>query len=324
MNKVIIIGCGKIAGRWDDLDSEYPYGHALAYLNNGDFKIVGCVDEDSGKSKEFSLKYSIKEESNSYKELLEKLQPEVISICTPDESHYEIVKDVLEHCSSSLKVIFLEKPACRTKIELDDLQKLSGEKSVVIVVNHSRRFNPLYRNIRKQYKASEFGELVRVDMFYYGGWKHNGVHLVDIMNYLFSKKLNDFVVLEEWPGKHENDPTLTVRASIFDAKIPVWFHGFNEKYYQLFDIDLKFEKGRLRILNFESEILWDTVFVNVMNERILIRSDLNLENIEASPIVEAINMISLYLKTQNKDYLDGVLLEDIAATMQMIWSVGCE
>ena len=39
-----IIGCGKIAGLYDDLDDDFIYSHAKAYANNSEVDIAGCWD----------------------------------------------------------------------------------------------------------------------------------------------------------------------------------------------------------------------------------------------------------------------------------------
>ena len=94
-------------------------------------------------------------------------------------------------------------------------------------------------------------------------------------------------------------------------------HGFNEDYYQLFDFDLKFEKGRLRIEDFGSRIVYEEKYINEMNENVLKISPIDIGTSDKSPMQQAVEKIGNYLKTGTP--LSGLLIEDISHTMNLIW-----
>ena len=50
----------------------------------------------------------------------------------------------------------------------------------------------------------------------------------------------------------------------------------DESIYQLFDLDLWFEHGRLRIENFGKRIIWETMIINALGERVLVPDKLDL------------------------------------------------
>ena len=57
MYKTVIVGCGKIAGLYDNRFSSDPIlSHAAAYKENGHFELSGCVDIDSRTAKKFAEK----------------------------------------------------------------------------------------------------------------------------------------------------------------------------------------------------------------------------------------------------------------------------
>ena len=50
MYKVVIVGCGRIAGRYDKPHGiGRIYSHASGYANDGRFELSGCVDKDEKK-----------------------------------------------------------------------------------------------------------------------------------------------------------------------------------------------------------------------------------------------------------------------------------
>ena len=91
--KISIIGCGKIAGIIRDKSIQT---HADAIKSNKNTKLISCFDIISSKSEKFSKTYSCKKEK-SIEDLLTKTRPDVISLCTPDESHFN---NKTNHCST--------------------------------------------------------------------------------------------------------------------------------------------------------------------------------------------------------------------------------
>ncbi len=111
---------------------------------------------------------------------------DVVSVCTPDATHFDIIKNIFES-DSTPKVIFVEKPVCSNHEELNYLEYFSRQKKTQIIVNHTRRFEEKHQDLKKLITLGTLGRLVRGDIFYYGGWKHNGVHIVDIIGVLVKK-----------------------------------------------------------------------------------------------------------------------------------------
>ena len=239
MFKAFIVGCGKIAGYSVDgfLNN---YTHAFAYKNNHNIDLVGCMDTNREKRNYFSQKLNCP----SYKKLedgIKKTKCDIVSVCTPDHTHYSIVKLLLE-MSSEIKTIFLEKPACSNSFELTELIGLSEKRKINIIVNHTRRFDSRYGELKNNIVSGSYGQLINGLITYYSGWQHNGVHIIDTLSYL----LGSPIVLEEIKigskSPYPNDPTLIgkLKFSNFDGEIQLM--SFNEDYYQLFEFDLRFEK----------------------------------------------------------------------------------
>jgi predicted dehydrogenase len=312
--KVVIIGCGKIAGGEPSAGAET---HAGAYAKNEFVEIAGCVDLHAERLRNFAEKYSCTAHANVF-EALAAHSPDIVSICTPDQTHFEIVKQVLEHPFSP-RVVFLEKPICKTRFEYQVLQSLATESSTLLVINHTRRFSPIFANLRKRITDGEFGSLYRVTGTYYSGWFHNGTHIIDTISYL----LNDFVQIREvtsvMDSPYSGDPTLEVKGRLEVNQGIVIVSAIDEFLYQLFEFDFWFKKGRLRLEDFGNRIVFEQEVVNEIGERVLEFKLLDLPKSAHTPMEHAIGSICNFLTTGDATLLQDVSLLAVKDTMETLW-----
>jgi predicted dehydrogenase len=314
--KALIIGCGKISGLYDDKEDDYIYSHAKAYAKNNSIDLVCCCDLNIDNAKTLSQKYNIPNISDNFLEAIKLYSPDVVSVCTPDNTHYEVVVSILK-CEYLPQVIFLEKPACQNEDELNELISLSREKDVKIIVNHSRRFDSLHQQLKNEIENNKFGKLIKADAVYYSGWQHNGVHIVDTLNFLFSDTLEFEQLLNTTNSPYENDYNLDFKCQFKNSDALVYITTMDEKYYQLFEFDFKFEKARIRLEDFGQRISYEEKEINSMNENILVKKDFQTTVDNTTPMQSAISEIVAFLE-YNK-VLKGYLIEDISQTMKTIW-----
>jgi len=324
MYKVLIVGCGKIAGYFSNRDADKERSrHAWVFKSHEYFQVAGCVDVDLARAKRFSDTVGIPYFGDNVGDAVTSLHPDVVVVATPDETHFEVVCEALQQRDVRPRIVFLEKPVCTDQSQLEQLLSISDETGVPILVNQSRRFDPAYHELRAQVRKGELGELVQVDAVYYGGWRHNAVHWVDIIRYVTDLEFRDFEILETIDDGRLADPTLTVRGNLGgDKEIPVWFHGWDERIYQIFDLELRFSKGRLRIGNFENDISWEKAQVNSLGERVLQQEALESWRNEPSPLSNAVAGMYHYLQTGETKHIRQCLLPEIAPSMRTIWTVG--
>lgn len=324
MINALIIGCGKIAGYYDNIEELHAsncYSHSAAYHLHDDINIVGYVDHNIEKAEYLADKYKCDYSSTVLTESLHQLRPDVVSVCTPDKSHYEVVIELLNSLYIP-KVIFLEKPAFSNSKEFEHVFYLIKDKDVRIVVNQTRRFETSINNLKSLIAAKFFGEIVRIDGWYYSGWMHNGVHFVDTIHYLTGADLVEPEILKCTKSPYEADCNIDLRIYTENDKVPVCINCFEEKYYQLFEFDIKFSEARVRIEDFGKRILYERVYLNEMNEDVLkmIEPDLILSGEGSnSPIYNAISRIHAYFQ-KNED-LSGIQLRDISKTMKTLWKI---
>lgn len=309
-----IIGCGKIAGYFDK--GLNPNTHAGAYYIHKNFKLVVSYDIVEKKSIEFAKKYNCNS-SKDLNEFLDEYRPEIISVTTPDKTHYKIVKMILLN-STKPKVILLEKPACETKEEFEELVRLSTSNKVPIVVNLSRRFDDYHNHIKNLIKNKHFGNLISIIGTYYGGVKHNGIHLIDTLHYLLDENFIIDEVFDKVEKSKTKDPTLEFRLKAKKNQCPVFIFGVDEKYYQLFEIELRFTNGRIKIEDFGNSLRFEKRIINNIGENVLVPFD-NLLNTKRSPLINALDIISDYL--QNSNDLSRYNIKSNLKTMNLIWEI---
>ena len=95
--------------------------------------------------------------------------------------------------------------------------------------------------------------------------------------------------------------------------------SFDEKYYQLFEFDLRFEKARLRIEDFGSRILLEQKEMNNIGENVLVLKENSFQKPSATSIQTAINIIINSIDNNSHKLLKGYCLSDVADTMKTVW-----
>ena len=188
---------------------------------------------------------------------------------------------------------------------------------IPIIVNHSRRFDNAHKHIADQIKRNDFGDLVQGHIYYYGGWQHMGVHIVDTLLYFFKKNINIIHAAYRCDSKYPQDPTLDVALKIDDAEVQI--NGFPESFYQILEFNLLFEKGQIKINDFGKDIVVSKKILNRENESVLMKDSQSLKMCMNNPIYNAVNLIIKYLDTNDTTLLSDVNIFAAEKTMKLIW-----
>ena len=184
MFSALIVGCGNISGAQVPIKNTT---HGGVFWNHPSINIIACVDTVLNKTVQFSKTYNCSP-FTSLGKALNTYAPDIISVCTPDCTHYEIARQILLSAKPP-RVLFIEKPICSNRQQYDELLLLSRCSPTLVIVNHSRRFDDHISIIRQAYQSNFFGSLFSVRCCYYSGWLHNGSHVVDTLSYLFDDHL---------------------------------------------------------------------------------------------------------------------------------------
>lgn len=313
MIKALVVGCGKIGGTWARFDRET---HASAYHCDPYTELSGCVDVDSEMSALFQTIHGGRS-FESLEEAVRLVRPGIVSVCTPDRTHYDITARLTELLHPPA-VILLEKPATRTLDEIDSLISLSRKRNIKIVVNHTRRFDPRFKGLRDEITKGTFGDLVSASVCYYSGWFHNGVHAVDTLHLLFGDVLQIMTVQQGAKSRYPDDPSLDCTAAFESCGAAVNFWSFDESHYQLMEFDLRFTGGRLKIEDFGERVSYEQRTKNSSDENVLVPKAKRWPSNTVNPLEEAVRLSREYLQTQNPSLLQDVEIEQTRSTMQTI------
>jgi len=144
-----VIGCGFI-GR------DAPDSHVKAYFDCARTELVATCDKILAMWTEAPTHYL------DYPDMLKAENLDIVSVCTPVETHCQIVCDIAPY----VKAIYCEKPMATSLKECDKMIEVCDENNVILQINHQRRFVvPKFRFSR---------DLIGT-----------GTHVFDLMRHLF-------------------------------------------------------------------------------------------------------------------------------------------
>lgn len=312
-----IVGCGMIAGQFQDRTDLHTYSHAKALFQHPQFKHIGYFDTNAESSTNLAKKFP-GISFGSLDEMVTEMQPDLVSICSPDDCHYQQIIELLEH-KYCPKIIFVEKPVCSNEAELADIiSRLKSNPAVKLFVNHSRRFDRSHSQLAKSISAGEFGQFNFCNVNYYGGWQHNGIHVVDFLHACFADEIIVDSINFACSSKYIDDPTLNIQGRLAGGDIV--FKGHDERFYQVTEIDLFFSEGRAVISDFGMKIETYRKVINTENERVLELVHTSKECMK-NQMENAYSRMALYLDSSKLNDLSEVSIETAANVMHNIWSI---
>jgi len=238
----VIIGCGRIGTFFDDPDSDCHFTHAKGYYLSKNVELKGVYDIDADCAKKAGRLWKTETFAN-IAAMLDSVKPDLISICVPDEYHYEYLKQVAEF---EPRAVIAEKPLTVKYEDSLEIYQLYLKKGIACNVNYARRFDPYLQNLRKEYKKGKLGKLINGYAIYGKGLLHNGSHVIDLIHWFFGET-NDYRVLNNRIDNRADDPTVDVWLKTAEAES---FHllSADESKYTVFEIVLFFEKLKVELL----------------------------------------------------------------------------
>lgn len=253
MLKVLLIGCGNIAGGFD---AEREPGamartHAGAYAAHGQFLIHACVEPHTSRRAAFMKRWAIPDGYGSIEQLVaasekagESAQFDVVSICSPTTEHYE---NALQALRLSPRLIFCEKPVSNDLQQTQNLVQLCGDQGVLLAVNHNRRWDPDVMRLREQLRAGHWGAIRSVTGQYNKGVLNNGSHMIDLLHNL----LGPLTLRDCGAASFDHlttDPSVpATMASV--AGVPVTLSCGYASDYSLFELQMVTQRGVIAMEN---------------------------------------------------------------------------
>ncbi len=201
------------------------------------------------------------------------------------------------------------------------MKKLLLNVNTKIFVNHTYRFNSGLAEVRNITKRRQFGDIILIRAVYYGGLLHNGVHVIDTLRMITD---SEFKIITAKIGTDNNldDPCIDAElSSSTHTKVRIFLESFQEKYYQLYEMEIRFEKGRIRIMDFGKDISIDKVIINQSGEKELKFYKKIAIPKNKLPSVNASNQIEGYFIKEDTTLISEIGIEQAGKTMMTLWKL---
>jgi predicted dehydrogenase len=218
------------------------YSHAGAYAVCPETVLAAVCDRDPAKLERCGERWKVAARFRDAEQLLLEHQPEIVSICTPDSTHYDLIRASLT--TAGVRAVLAEKPLALTLEQAEEIVRLAHERRVVLLVNYSRRYVESHIRLKDFLRSGGIGDIQTIGGYYTKGTLHNGTHWFDLARFLVGEvaRVWGFDVRKE-PG---DDPTLDAFLE-FDCGASAHLHGCDAKAFSIFEMDLIGTRGRVRV-----------------------------------------------------------------------------
>ena len=197
-HRVAVIGTGTEPDDPDENGYAMAYHHATAYENHPECDLVGCADIVRANAEAFADEFDIANEGvfESYEELLEAVEPDIVSLCVPPAIHDTIAVDCAR--SGVVEAIHCEKPMADSYGGARMMAQEASRHDVQLTFNHQRRYSDAVRTAKELLDDGAIGDLERIEFAAPVGIFDYGSHSFDLCNYF-----NDEVTAEWALGQIE-------------------------------------------------------------------------------------------------------------------------
>jgi predicted dehydrogenase len=246
-----------------------PYSHASALAMIPNARVVAVCELVPAMAQQFLAEWSETwgemHVYSDYREMLEREEIDILSVCTPDNKHATIVVDAADR---GVPAIFCEKPLATTLADADRMIAAVERNGTVFSVDHTRRWDPYFHRVKEIIDAGMIGTVRTVVGTMHGPRAmlfRNGTHIVDLMNYyagaapthVFAKLEEGFEGFTEYRGDGGKEPESEPGASgfiMYANGVRGFFNGTKGTYDGV-EWDVTGSDGRIRINGMTAE-LW--------------------------------------------------------------------
>lgn len=183
--RVAIVGAGRMAGTIDDEVRGFPgwklpYSHAAGYAEFPEVEVVALADLNLEKAKSLSQRYAIPRVYEDYREMIEKEQPDIVSVTTPGTTHAEVT---IFAANSGVKGIYCEKAFACSLREADAVVEAVESNGVKFNMGTLRRWNAGANAAKRLIQSGELGSVNTVISYSCGSLLHSASHFLDMILY---------------------------------------------------------------------------------------------------------------------------------------------
>ena len=254
MKNIAIIGCGGMGGGHARAIASGIGNTAMLLVSDDKIRSLGKLDTDLHSILNLAGIYDIsparvewaKERGyniyNSYEEVLNDPDVDIVLIATPNHLHKELSISAM----LAGKHVLCEKPVTMNSKELEEIIQVSKETGMVFYPRQNRRWDKDYLIIKKIYDENLLGEVFNIDSRVYGSrgipsdWRRKdefgggmmldwGVHLLDRLLDMIPEKVTEVFCKMTHVTYNEVDDGFKMQITFESGKtaaIEVFTHNF--------------------------------------------------------------------------------------------------
>ncbi|PWB50036.1 MAG: oxidoreductase [Candidatus Methanoperedenaceae archaeon] len=169
--------------------------HIRIYNEMKDVDLVGICDTDRNRATSLANSYNTTPFFD-HRELL-KHELDAVSVVVPTTLHYSVAMDIIDSGTHLL----VEKPIADTLENADKMIQAAHDSKVKLMVGHIERFNPAVAKLKEIVDSGMLGKIVSISSRRVGPFNPRirdvgiimdlGVHDIDVISYLYGKKINE-------------------------------------------------------------------------------------------------------------------------------------
>lgn len=249
MTRALIVGCGRIAGGYNEADETRVSSHVVA-LRRAGAHMIACIDQDAARARRFAERWGISDHGVDLQAALDRHVPELVVDCTPPAARLGVVSTAL--AAPSVRAVLIEKPLGGSAPEAIALSARIRAAGKPALINYQRAFDPCYLETEALVRRGGLGRLNLIVALAYGGALANMSHLLERAIAMLGPPREAALI---GPAIHEDegDPGLSFRAR-FDDEVEGIFIAIPRAGPALIELDLVGADGRLRLIDGERRV----------------------------------------------------------------------
>ena len=183
--RAAVIGCSRMGAFIDNEVPDYaaiklPYSHAAGFFAEERTDLVACADLRPEVMEHFGNRYNVPKANQytDYREMLEKEQPDIVSVATQPEHRAEIVIYAAEH---GVKAIYAEKAMAASMDEAAAMVSAVEENNVAFNLGTNRRWHTGFDKMKEIIDSGDIGKLRTLIIYSNGTLFNSASHHLDLI-----------------------------------------------------------------------------------------------------------------------------------------------
>ncbi len=273
MVNIGLIGCGRISNN-----------HFQAIEQQQDAQVIACCDIDEERAHQAAEKYNIAKWTVNYENLLNDVNIDLISVCTPSGLHPK--HGIM--AAKAGKHVLTEKPMGCRLVDADKLIETCNREGVKLFVVLQNRLNPSIHLVRRAFEEGRFGRIYM------------------ITSNVFWTRPQDYYDMASWRGTWALDGGAFMNQASHYVDMVQWFGGPIEDVKSISDTlarNIEVEDTGSAIIRFKNRAIGN-INVTVLTYPHNIEGSITILGEKGTVRVAgtSMNKIELWEFADNRDY----------------------